>query len=608
MNRSAFLGLIILAAVAVVSVLAPRFFPTQATKNASAAADAELARRQLHNYSPQLPHLAGLVSEEQLKQADLQALVEKYQQTFADAQQAMREAQAAAQARDRKAGVSGNTYDVPNATGSGVKSAVDGFSRLVQLNEALFRDALSLAKNTAQGNREVVGVSHVLGIAEYTRAVNAQLRADALLARLDRQYSDVLSAASDWVVTHALADRYAAESNVSAVVDSLRSDIADVTAQHAEASAKVEELAAVIAEREKQLQEVRSALSASREKLSRIEQQGFTPGDDASFASYRDGYLAEIAVARDLQEREQMLADGARSGAILDKEFLIEGELVGGEEFIGLSEFQRRLEIAAQRVARLAVSKESLVARAAYVEQSGSGAAKLNQEIAAQAAKFRSELDTRLNALNELVTAHAAAGDEAASAADAAARAFRDSQAAVDATIGEARRTQQELDPNRQNERLKRMLDDQFLPQVAASAEAAARLLAARVHLQRFHSAERYAAYVAQLDQVGVKIAIDREKHAETISATRDAAAKALDEAAAGFEKVSRGPAAVAWIPQSSLSIAYYLRAQVDPAQAATHRARALEELSKVLEKREQAAVLSAQVRLRDHITAQTGE
>jgi hypothetical protein len=64
----------------------------------------------------------------------------------------------------------------------------------------------------------------------------------------------------------------------------------------------------------------------------------------------------------------------------------------------------------------------------------------------------------------------------------------------------------------------------------------------------------------------------------------------------------------VAWIPQSSLSIAYYLRAQIDPTQAATHRARALEELTKVLEKREQAAALAPQVRLREHITARSGE
>lgn len=200
------------------------------------------------------------------------------------------------------------------------------------------------------------------------------------------------------------------------------------------------------------------------------------------------------------------------------------------------------------------------------------------------------------------------AQDEAAKAADSAARAFRDGQSAMDGMISEVRRTQQEHDPNRQNERLKRVLDDQFLPQIAATAEAAAKLLGARVHLQRYNAAQRHDAYVAQLDQIGVKVALDKEKQTALIDGERDAAAKLLDEAANGFEKATKGPGAVAWIPQSSLAIAYYLRAEIDPSQAASHRTRALEELTKVLEKREQAAALATQVRLRDHITAQSSE
>lgn len=608
MNRSALLGLVILGAVAAASLFVPRLFPTQAAVNSSAASDAELARRELSHYSPELPQLAELVSQDQLKQADLQTLADKYQQTFTDAQQQMREAQSAAQARDRKAGVASGKYDVPNATGSGLKSAVDGFGRLVQLNEKLYKDSLSLAKNAAQNNKQVVGVSNVLGMAEYTHAVQAQIRADDLMSQLDRQYSDVLSVASDWATTNALAERYAVESDVKTSVDTLKKDVADVTAQHDEAAAKVAELTKAVADREQQLATVRADLAKSREALSKIDQKGFTPGDDASFAAYRDQYLKESENARVLQEREQMLADGAIQGASLDEDAMIEGELVGGEAVLGQSELQRRLEIAKDREARLAKGVESLSSHVAFVEQAGAGASKLNQEIAAQAAKFRADLDAKLKKLDELVEAANNAQDEAAKAADSAARAFRDGQSAMDGMISEVRRTQQEHDPNRQNERLKRVLDDQFLPQIAATAEAAAKLLGARVHLQRYNAAQRHDAYVAQLDQIGVKVALDKEKQTALIDGERDAAAKLLDEAANGFEKATKGPGAVAWIPQSSLAIAYYLRAEIDPSQAASHRTRALEELTKVLEKREQAAALATQVRLRDHITAQSSE
>lgn len=606
MNRSALLGLVILGGVLVAALIVPPFFPTPASANAPAARDAELARRQLHRFSPELPQLAELVSEEQLKQADLQALIEKYQDTFAQAQQQMREAQQSAKARDQKSGITDSKYEVPNTTGSAMKSAVDGFGKLVQLNEKLFKDALSLAKNAAQ-NKQVVGAANMLGIAEYTRAIQAQIKADDLRRQLDRQYSDVLAIASDWVVANALAERYAVESNVSAIVDGLKKDIADVTSQHAEAAAKVTELTQVIAEREQQLANIRAELGKSREALAKIEQQSFKPGDDASFAAYRDQYLKESEIARGLQEKEQTLAEGGQSGAALDEDAMIEGELVGGDAVVGLSELGRRFEIAKEREARLAKSKESLAAHAAFVEQAGGGAKKLNQDIAAQASKLRSDLDAKLKKLDELADAATGASDEAAKAADAAGRAFRDGQSAVDGMISEARRVQQELDPNRQNERLKRVLDDQFLPQIAASAEAAAKLLSARVHLQRYSAAQRHEAYAAQLDQIGVKVTLDKEKQTALLEGARDAAAKALDEAAAGFERVSKGPGAVAWIPQSSLSIAHYLRAQLDPSQAATHRARALEELTKVLEKREQSAALAAQVRLREHITAQGG-
>ncbi|MBL8877939.1 MAG: hypothetical protein JNG88_02375 [Phycisphaerales bacterium] len=606
MNRSALLGLIILGGVAAAALFVPSLFPTPATANSPAARDAELARRQLHRYSPELPHLADLVSEEQLKQADLQALIEKYQETFAQAQQQMREAQQAAKSRDQKAGITDSKYDVPNSTGAAMKSAVDGFGKLVQLNEKLYKDAMSLAKNAAQ-NKQVVGASNVLGIAEYTHAVQAQLKADDLRTQLDRQYSDVLAAASDWAVTNALAERYAVESDVSKTVEALKADIANVTAQHAETAAKVAELSKLTADREQQLTGLRGDLAKSREALAKIEQAGFKPGDDASFAAYRDQYLKETENARALQEQEQTLSEGGQSGAALDEDAMIEGELVGGDAVIGLSELSRRLEIAKEREARLAKSKESLSAHAAFVEQAGGGAKKLNQDIAAQASKLRGDLDAKLKKLDEIVEAASGAAEEAAKAADAAGRAFRDGQSAVDNMIGDARRTQQELDPNRQNERLKRVLDDQFLPQIAASAEAAAKLLAARIHLQRYSAAQRHEAYAAQLEQIGVKVAIDKEKQTAQLEGSRDAAAKALDEATAGFERVSKGPGSVAWIPQSSMAIAHYLRAQLDPSQAAAHRARALEDLTKVLEKREQAAALAAQVRLRDHITAQGG-
>jgi hypothetical protein len=604
--RSAFLGVIVAVALLAAIYIVPRLFPTPAYQAQEALSKATEAMRTTRWYDPQLPQIGAEVEPAALKSADLQALADKHAETFAKMNEELSAAVRSRKTRDEKLGMPSIDYPAPASTGPGLTGAVSQFEALLKTNEDLLERAGARARQALQEGPNTPGVAQIAGMVDYLKASRLLGAADLRQQELRRLQSEALAVAADYKTAAGQAEQYRTL-DPAAIVEDLRKSIAELTAMQTQAAERVNQLTREVAEREQALLRVRTELDAARQALAAHEQQSFRPGDDAGFSAYRERFEQIAAKLRELQSQEQELATGGLRGAELEGLNLNEAALAGGEPVVGLDELQRRLALATSAAERLVSGRTALEARMRAVEQDGKSSAALADRFAQDAQKLKERLDRLTAEIAEVAGEIAEKEDAALAAAESAARTFRSSESAGDAWVRAAAELQREKDPEKTNARLKLIAEDALAGQVGASAAAEARLLAGRIlehRLARLNDQIRAVEQIA--DATGTAPAKDELQAA--VTDTRDKALQALNDAAQGFEKfVGRAPATLKWIPNSSAAVAYYLLSRVDPAQASAHRAKALEALTKALDKQEQSPYLAAQVRLRDHLNALGG-
>jgi hypothetical protein len=598
-------GVVIVVVVLAAGFLAPRLRSTASKQAAQAAEQAELARRELHRYAESyaLPHLERQADLDALKEADFDQLLEQSQEAFAKLGQELAQTVSQAQASDRRLGREATDLRALRSNAGDVRSAITGFDQLYQQHQALFQRAAQHARQAGQAGRDVLGVAHILGMAEFLRATRLLEDAQVQRGQLRDEQAELLNLAANWKLTQAEADHYAGL-DVGEILADLQQDSEELTARKDEAAAQAEGLTRAVAERKQELAQVREQLEAGRAALLSLEEKGFQAGDDSSFNAYRERYREVADQLLTLQEQEQLLAKGGTRGGELVGDDLQTAEIQGGEVVEGLEELERKLAVAQEKAQRFVDAEQRLAERVEFVKQSGQTAQGEQARYQARLDELGPRLDEKRTRAAELAEAAYAREEEALQAAQAAVRAFQDSQAAVNTWKRAASDLQRAKDRDRKNERLRMIAGDTFVEQLVAGAKGAAKMLVARIHAQRVDALSAHLTVLERYAAVRPGEAVEREPLQTAIEAAREQAVSTLNECVQIYAGLPKDK--VPWLAQSSLAVAHYMlsRLAVSPAQANEEMSLAVDSIQEAITN-ENFPYLTMQVRFREHLRAQ---
>lgn len=616
MNQAGTLiGIILAAVVAAAALIAPQVFPDRPAAEAAATRKAALATRQLYRYvqnSESLKRTGGL---DDLRSADLSALVKRsdggeaapktafdlLSEQFAEIERALRSADQRRAAR----GGPQTSLRPPTLDPSGVQASVGQALAAIEANQKLLAAAESNARDAARDGRGVLGASLPLGMVLLVKASEAFDTAAALRRDVaERRYAllaRVLAAKLAGVEMQG-----AAEMAPEKAVADLRSELEKVAARQTETEAEMARLGAEVADREAKLATVRELLASNRKRLLDLESAGFKAGSDAAFESFRATYCTISEELATLQQQEEQWLSGGRKGGTFAGDDPFDGEIEGGEPIVGLEEMQRRLALARETAARLSDGAAAIQARIEMLQNSGADAAARKQRAAAAQAAQRSAIDKLLAEIQEKITAANTQESAALEAAQGSASAFADARSAASQWKSDASRLRGEADPNGQNARLKIIQNDRFAELDAVAGEIAAKLLAARVHALRVAETD---AHLKALDELRTALGgeitdrADIERYIEEARTNGDARLKECADLCATLAAAGT----VDWIGQGLLAATRFVHARVDAAGADNHRQAALTALDAAAKGRERSPYLAEFLLFRDRLKAALG-
>ena len=614
-------------ALAVVIIAAGVFAPTlrsSGRKTAEQAQErAELARRELARVSVTLPRVDKLADPAAMKEADLAAAVEAASETLNKISSKSSETIRAVQGHFQERGLPAPELEPFAANTAGVNRAISGFQTLLNENNQLLNQAISDAKDAKNKDQNALGVPQVLGMAEYLRAAGLLAEAEKLRRRQVRKQAELLELGAKWKLTRGFKEHFnVLDKDKNKVLAGLHADLEEIATLRDEAAGRVEILEAQAREREDTLQGrgagagedakgIQQRMQEARARLLDLEEKGFKAGRDEGedgFNEYRRRYLELSRVLRELQEQEQELRFGGRPGAKLSGPDPATAEIVGGEPIIGLEEMLRQLATAKERSYHLVDAHKSLEARITYINKSGQDAQAETRRYGSRLAEIETQRQTVSAEIGALTTEALAKEDEALQAAKAAISAFGLAQDGAEAWRSAAEQLQQKRDPNRQNYRLKTLLADPYLLQVSQSAEAAARVLAGRIHALRVESSQRALDDAELLYNLNPDFVFDAEQYQDKLDAARKAGLDTLDKARGIYEGLSPPPSATSWVPLAALAAVHHLSARLDENRASEFLADALASITESIGQREHNPYLRPFVRFYNHLGGPTGE
>lgn len=597
-------GIILAAAVIALGFFAPYIGTGDARATWRAQQQAELARRDLARVSVDTARIAGVVDAAGVR-ADPAAMERAAEQSGDALRKQASEAQKSlsrAQQIAREAGL-----PPPNVTGfsptpAGLQQALGGFEQALKADAALLNQALEAARAGVREKGDAIGVQYAVGVGEYIKASNALYEAEDLRTQQLAAQSRLLGLAARWKQLRALVDQFKGF-QTAPVMARLQEDQAEFSKLRAEADTALLEAQRAVAEREQGLARVDAEIKQARAALLEHERKGFTPGDDGSFLAYRSRYLELATRLRELQEEEHELRFGGRSGGAVDVDALA-ASVERGREVAPYATLTAQLERAQRRAELLSTANVELENQVKYLDDLARRAEAEAARHEAQLAAIVTEQQETMKQVGELASAALAKEGAAIASANAATSAFSQAQQAISAWVRAARELQQNLDPERRNERLNLLLKDQYIEQVGSIAEAAARILAGRVSALQVESGTRTLADMQTFALLNPDAAagFDPAPFDTLVNAARSAGMGTLDRARQILEKAATAPPTTAWAPLGMLAAAQHLAARIDAAQADALRAQALATVEKAVEKREQSPYLAALVAFRDHL------
>jgi chromosome segregation ATPase len=594
------LAIVMLAAGFLLPVLLPR---STTPTTVQALQEAELARRQLHSYDAMLP-LAGMSADvTELKEADFERLLERARTQFDALTSEFNKQVSQAKSADRGNRMPETDLRAASMTPSGVRSSVGGLETSLSQNQRLLSEAAKNTRAALQTDRNALGVGQVGGAVKLVEAQQLLDEARQLRAQLTSEQSRLLAVAARGAEVRGERDRRVGLAVVE-IQNILDGDLEEIEAALDDAQAEVDRLSAEVAEREQALAAVRSQLEEARRQRLDLEEAGFAVGDDASFEAYRTEYLRLSEMLRQHEARGQLLAYGGVEGGRVVGDDLMTGEIEGGETIVGLNELKRNLTLAEDKLTRYTQARQALEDRKGLVTTMG-----------AEARAWESQYTTRLDALVAEVQQIRAAmeglaqqafekEESARAAARDAAAAFGSAKAAASRWTGDASALQRERDPQRLNERLKRIASDKLAGEAAESGEAQAKMLEGRILTERALGLGDYLDALARANELLPTGELDLTALQESFTQARDQAISTLSDARAGYERLAQSQSNTSWVHQASLATVYHLLWLIDDFNAAQHRSNLLDQLGRVIENRRQSPYLQQQVALHALLTA----
>lgn len=597
MNRTVITG----ALLSAVLLLGICFVPGLLTPRAAALAaqrQAEQARRELEAYNQRLALLGGRIDAAALKQADHAKLAEAAPAEVERIARAITESIARARQIDQKnrpRGMPAAELPSISASAAGIRTALGALEAALRENQGLLTQAASSIRAAEAAAREAAAVAYVKGMVELARGSERAAEARRRRDDLETELAAVVRLAQEIGAVRAEMEQ-AAGFDVDGILAGLEADLKEVQAARAEAEAAAAALQQRVGEVQTRLADLRQKLKTGRDELLRLEQSGFTAGDDASFEAYRQRYEQLSQALKEWQQEEQLLAQGGLREARIEGDDLLEGELRGGEAVEGLEELQRRLEVATEAAARWGRGVESLKERMEAVTARGQAARKDRDRHAERLGALQRELDQHKAAALELAQAAAERESEALAAARAAEKAFADAGSAISAWMSRARALQTEKDAARKNERLKSIVGDQYAPLIGPAAEAQARVLAARVLAGR---AASLASLIRSLDLAARLVpdfSFERAERQQELTTAQEEGLRALRAAGDSLGKAAGAGLPTRWIYQAARAYVNHLMAFVDPPRAAEYRAEAANIMREAVARQERSPYLARHV------------
>lgn len=597
MRTSVLVGFVLGALLVAGWYFVPTVMDDAARTNAlEAAQQAELARRQLDRYSSMATTAAKhLDSGAMLSDGDFQ----KYSE--------IAEAAAAAHATQFE-GIDSPPPPPPTATAEAMRSGVQAFNSHKPINTAYLDDAISNTRQAAQlvRGQPIAHVALIQGAALLMDAHN-KLR-DAQRARV------AVEVALNQAFKFAIRERYQrnrqnyySELDTDPIITDLRTGEFGQSELEAQLEATKAELASVAEQlnsRAEQLELVSAQLAQAQQERLQLEARRAEGG--IGFNAFRSSYGGVMQRLAELQVQEELLTHGGLRGAEVDAANPVSGPISGGEPVRGAVELaadKTRLEAVRER---LVGAIEEIDSQVKQVEKS----AELNDAAAAnygsRAGQYKEAVINAQGTLGELTSNAVRLETEALKAARDARGAFEQADRAIADFKREARTVQSDRDPERQNQRLRAILADQLVDQIGKTAEAAARVLEARILLLRLESVERQRVMLEQIARLAAGELTDERTLTDLIAAARKEGLDTLNAAIDIYADLASDEDATVWVNLAGHGTAVYLKSRFDSVQGPDLAFEAARIMQTAVEGREQSPYLAKHVLFRDYLADRT--
>lgn len=588
------LAIVILAGGFLVPAMLPH---STSPGTVQALREAELARRQVHAFDASLPLAAERADLAKLKEADFDRLAERSQEELDALRSESSRQVSRIKGSDRESGMPESRVQ-PLATGaSGLRSSVGALETALRENQQLLSTAVQNSRSASQSDRNALGVGQVTGTVKLVEAGRLLAEARGFRARLTIEQGRLLTVATAGAAVGGEKDRHAGL-DVVELLTVLDGDIGEVAAGLADAQAEVDRLSAAVAEREQTLAAVRSQLEDVRGQRMSLEETGFAVGDDAAFEAYRAEYLRLSETLCELEQREQLLAFGGIEGGSVAGDDLLEGEIEGGSKVVGLNELQRNLALAEDKLTRYARGRQTLGDQKSLVTTMGEEARALEGQYATRLEALQTKAGQIRDDMSELARQALDKEEAALRAAREAVSAFGNAKSAVGRWTGDARSLQSDKDPQRANDRLRRIIADSFAGEAADSGKAQANTLVGRILTERALGLGEYVDALERANHLMPEADFDPSELRDELAQARDEALAVLNEAREGYETLAQKQSGTSWVHQASLATVYHLLSLIDEYNAAQHRSNLLDQLGQTIANRQQSPYLQQQVAL----------
>lgn len=585
MKPQVLIGVVIALVVAGGATLAPRLLPSASRDRDAESATAYEAYAKLQQHSSLLgaAQRAGNIGE--LEKGDIDALATAATPALEKVVQRMN---TLAQRRNKEAQAMGLTpTPIPglSVNATRLRDSIRQIDAVQKKNAARWP-----AQSSGQSSAGVAALPHAAGLQAYVRAASTLGEAHEARLRMYRALSDARAALGQDATAGSEA-RYWAGLDYDTPKSELAKALEEIATRKSEAEAQVATLTQQVDERKTKIRELSQRTSSARGELETLQAQGFKLGDERAFADYAARMRTLQEQINEAQKQWVLYEQGGRANADFQGgDSALNAEIVGGEQIIPLAILEARLAAAQDAVRRtdigLAALREETERLSASKGVSDSRSGTLGEMQSAAKARAKQSLET---ALAEAVAADKLESD-AAGQAQKAVSSFGAVASTLKAIRSEAANLKSTYDPNGKNERLRKIAADSSPELLGLSAQAEAKLLLGQVEVSRAQALDALLATLRIANESGVKIEADTAAMETALTASRDAAKAALQEAATAYEGAVTNQlptAAKGWASVARAGAMHWL-SLADPAGAEGHIAaskQALEAASASLSK-----------------------